>query len=81
MVTDLDFLRLWTVYDHPTDRPDVFLAKEYIIGIGPLFPKASGLEITSTDIDVIRKALMVGMGLTVIPRSPGDDPVIIETWV
>lgn len=70
-------LLIWTVYDHPADYPDWFVARPHIIR-----PKTSGpmpMHLVSTTLDTLR--LMLPDGLTRLGRSPSDDPCIIEVWV
>jgi hypothetical protein len=72
-------LVMWTVYDHPDDQPDVFIARKWLIGIGPE-PVATGEVITSTSLDWIRFKL-TRRGLVPLARDPKDDPMIVETWL
>ena len=71
-------LSLWTVYDHPSDYPNNFVARRFTadsegahatenVMVGP---SLSGLRM------VMRMS-----GLTCIHRSPGDDANILETWL
>lgn len=70
-------LLIWTIYDHPTDYPEWFVAKPHIIR-----PKTSGpmpMHLMATTLDTLR--LMLPDGLTRLGRQLNDDPFIIEVWV
>ena len=68
-------LATWTIYDHPTDFPDHYVAREFVDG------KPTESFIQGSELDTIRQILIADFGLTCIPRDPTDDPVIVETWV
>lgn len=73
-----DKLRIWTIYDHPSDHPDMYVARPHdVIGGGVV---EIGEGIGSTDLEYIRRH-MRSMGLTCLARHPDDDPVIVETWL
>jgi hypothetical protein len=70
-------LLIWTIYQHPRDFPDWFVARPYVIR-----PKTSGpmpMHLMAHTLDCLR--LMLPNGLTRLDRQPADDPVILETWV
>ena len=67
-------LEIWTVYDHPTDFPDMFVARKFNGG------EPTKDHITSPDIDQIRYAFEE-LGLVRVMRHPSDDPCIVETWL
>ena len=71
-------LPLWTVYDHPTDYPDAYVARQWIVGVAGV--QHTERMMAHHDIEPIRTAL-ANMGLTRLERNPEDDPVIMETWV
>jgi len=71
-------LDLWTIYDHPKDHPGGFIARRFEVGIFGHRPTRDTIH--SSDLEELRTA-MQERGLYCIPRSEGDDPVIIETWV
>lgn len=77
-MTGRDALRVWTIYDHPRDFPDYFVAREWLINRGESFP--SGNVAASNSLDALR-AMMMKTGLVCLGREPGDDALIIETWV
>lgn len=72
-------MTMWTIYDHPSDYPDAYVAREWLIEAGKHSPTPN--VFVSRDIETIRDMLRIEMHLTPIARSPGDDPVIVETWI
>jgi hypothetical protein len=77
-LSDDDQLYMWVIYDHPSDLPDWYVARPWIV-VGK---RAAAIrsDIRSKDLDEIRH-FMVSMGLTCLDRSPRDNPVIIEVWL
>jgi hypothetical protein len=71
-------MSMWTVYDHPCDWPEQYVARRYeILPDGPMPTEDT---ISSVDLALVRRALSL-RGLTPITRSEGDDPNILETWL
>jgi hypothetical protein len=73
-----DDLQIWTVFDHPRDYPDCFVARLSEIGKGGI--RVTPRIMTSLDLEAIRSRLE-RLGLTCLPRQPGDEPHIIEVWL
>lgn len=72
-------LSMWTVYDHPSDYPNSYVARRFDIdgkGVSP-----TGSLIIAPDLGTLRDMLEFEMHLTRLPRDEGDDPNIIETWI
>lgn len=69
-------LPMWTVYDHPADYPDHFIARKWICGKET---DATDEVLMDKDLDQLRAKLPPGMYC--LPRNAKDDPVIVETWV
>jgi hypothetical protein len=70
-------LLIWTIYDHPADYPDWYVARPSIIR-----PKTAGplpMHLMAKDLETLRA--MLPDGLARLNRSEGDDPCIIEVWV
>jgi hypothetical protein len=67
-------LQIWVVYDHPSDFPNNFVARCFINNV----PTASIM--VCPDLGKIQDQ-MVEMGLVKLMPMPGDDPVILETWL
>lgn len=65
---------LWTIYDHPKDHPDFFVARRYL-GETP-----STVTLAHTEIEQLRELFRL-QGMICMPRDPSDDPVIVETWI
>jgi hypothetical protein len=72
-------LAMWTVYRHPKDYPDKYVARRFDVDAGGARPSAS--IIITPDLTTLRNILQFEMHLTNLPRNEGDDPVIVETWV
>jgi len=72
-------LSMWTIYDHPTDYPDNFIAREWIIGREP-----AAISITDNviigSLENIRMRLQA-KGLMRLRRDRNDDEKIIESWL
>lgn len=69
---------MWTIYDHPADYPDLFVARRWTVG-------ADGLTATddlrSADhLDALRESF-ADEGLVMIAASDVDDPCVVETWM
>jgi hypothetical protein len=74
-----DELAMWTLYDRPTDFPDMYVARLFVIGPGGR-PRATGRIVISDDIEGIRDGFRMA-GLTRLPRQDDDDPKIVEVWL
>jgi hypothetical protein len=72
-------LAMWTVYKNPSDYPDKYVARRFDVdGDGP---KPSASIIIAESLEVLRETLEFELHLSCLDRSPGDDPVIVETWL
>jgi hypothetical protein len=72
-------LAIWTVYRHPTDYPDKFVARRFDVdGSGP---KPSASIIISGDLDALRDILCYELHLTRLMRNEDDEPQIVESWL
>jgi hypothetical protein len=72
-------LHIWTVYERPSDFPDEFVARLYLVGDGGTNYGATSTVLRAPDLDGIRAKLP--RGLWRVERSPTDDPVIVESWL
>jgi hypothetical protein len=73
----LSQLLIWTIYDHPLDYPEWFVARPQIIR-----PKTSGpipMHLMAKELNTLRALLPDG--LVCLNRQPTDDPFILEVWV
>jgi hypothetical protein len=73
-----DALSIWTIYDHPRDFPNEFVARRFVVD-GSV-PRWTDDILTSSSLDLLRDE-MVSRGLTVINRLPDDDRNIVEVWL
>ncbi len=71
-------LAQWTIYDHPTDHPDLFVARRFDIGQG-VFMATSHL-IGAKDIEALRETFR-RHGMACLPRLAEDEPQIVEVWM
>jgi hypothetical protein len=67
-------LSLWTLYDHPRDFPDCFVARRFELD------RPTSHVMTAPTLEALRNA-MQHLGLVRIERSPEDDAKIIEVWL
>lgn len=74
-----DTLSMWTVYDHPRDWPDWYVARKSEVNKDGI-TSINEHVIMERDLDRLRKTL-AGFGLACISRSHEDDPVILEVWL
>jgi hypothetical protein len=70
---------IWVIYDHPSDFPDEFVARRWIIIPMRHCYMPTADFYTAKTLDDIRARLP--KGLTRLPRQDDDDVVIVETWV
>lgn len=64
---------IWTVYEHPRDLPDWFVARLWISD------QPTTTVIKAKTLDELRALLPQGMSM--MPRHELDDPCIVETWL
>lgn len=79
MSDERDPLSMWTVYDHPSDYPEKFVARRFDVDKDGARPSAS--IIVAPDLETLRGILLCEMRLTCLTRNEGDDPCIVETWL
>ena len=71
---------VWALYDHPSDYPDVYIARRFVALPNPPRIVATVDVVQSKDLNVVR-AQMSRKGLARVERLPQDDAKIIETWL
>jgi len=71
-------MSMWTIYDHPTDFPNEFVARRHEIVRGGSRPTSDAMA--SHSLDLLRDEL-ARRGLSCISRHPTDEPQIVETWL
>ena len=69
---------MWVVYDHPSDYPEHYVARQHVVGTGG--DEATDRVLASPTLESLRVAL-AEIGLVCLTRSDEDDPVIVETWL
>lgn len=67
-------MKFWTIYDHPKDYPNHFVARLWIID------KPTDMLLTAFDIEELRERF-ASEGMTRLERFPQDDPCIVEVWM
>jgi hypothetical protein len=70
-------LLVWTVYDHPRDFPDHWIARPHLTEPGQTEPLP--FHLAASTLDALR--VQLPSGLVCLTRSAGDDPRIVETWL
>jgi hypothetical protein len=70
-------LAMWTIYDNPTDFPGLYVARKWLVRNG----KEEWTSTVITDANLQRLRDSLPAGLFCMNRAPGDDPVIVETWL
>lgn len=72
-------LVMWTIYDHPADYPNNFVAREWACDASGATP--TGSFIVSPDLELLRHMMITDLHLTCLARNENDDPKIVETWL
>jgi len=72
-------VEMWTIYESPPDYPGKFVARLFIVRQGDPEPRATGDMAIAQSLESVRT--MLPWGLALVPRSEGDDPAIVETWL
>lgn len=75
---DLGLLTMWTIYDHPSDYPEHWVARCHVSGAGGSSPTVH--TIRGKTLRVLQ-LVMRQAGLTPLPRDETDDAKIVETWL
>ena len=69
-----------TVYEHPDDISDSYVARAHILAHGVKAPYASpAIYIARDTLDEVRAAIPADM--VKMCRQPTDDPVIVESYM
>lgn len=69
---------MWTIYDHPLDFPDEFVARRWETTAAGAFATSDVMR--SKRIELIRQE-MERRGLYRLERFDNDDPNIMEVWL
>lgn len=72
-------LPIWVVYDHPADHPEhIVVRRQFSLTDGNM--RVDDEARLFQNLNDARN-FCASMGLISLPRFPGDDPVIVETWL
>lgn len=72
-------LRLYAIYRNPTDFPDRFVVRGWTATREGARPDPNPLAVVGS-LEDARRAVPLDADACLGP-SPGDDPVIVETWL
>jgi hypothetical protein len=80
-LSEQDVFRILTVYENPSDYPGKIVVRVAVITGGGARPMPLPLAVCDT-LDEARASIEEHHpGLIRMHRMPGDDPVIVETWL
>jgi hypothetical protein len=74
---DMNRLPMWTIYDHPDDFEDNYVAR--LVYSAPRL-EATDLVVVASSLKELRK-FCAETSSYCLPRSPGDDAYIVESWM
>lgn len=70
---------IWTIYDHPPDFPNHYVAREWRVTFDD--EQLTGQALAATRLETVRKDLSE-LGLVMFaPRAEEDHPSVVETWI
>ena len=72
-------LPMITIYERPDEFPDEYVARLWLMRRGVAEPGMTGHLLRSASLDALRE--MLPPGLHRLPREPGDEEAIVETWL
>ena len=71
-------LTIWVIYEHPRDYPEGYVLRaQFAMDDGTV--QSDEVVWVADHPDKLRA--IVPLGLVRMERSPGDNPVILETWI
>jgi hypothetical protein len=70
-------LDVWTVYKHPVDYPDKYVARRFVVNPGSA--RATREMFVEDTLDQIRA--LIPAEYICLPRDSRDEPHIVETWI
>jgi hypothetical protein len=71
-------MRLYTVYDHPSDYPDKWVVRAWWVDSGQMY--AGGVHLAET-LDDARDGIPRRAELHRLEPTPLDDATIAEVWI
>lgn len=75
-------LPMWTIYDHPSDYPEGYVARMFLSLPGEDRREATGptgYAVFGSTLEEVREAMPYGT--FAFARYPGDEPHIVEVWL
>jgi hypothetical protein len=72
-------LPIWVIYDHPTDQPEFYIARKWLIRWGNSTPTPTAELRAGLTLAEVRNKLPYG--LVRLERNPNDDAKIVESWI
>jgi hypothetical protein len=80
-VTSSEPLLMWTVYDHPADYPDGYIARLFTVTEAGPVPTGHTMQGKGDfGLHLIRR-FMERQGFACLHRNEEDPPQIMETWL
>jgi hypothetical protein len=76
-IIDRDRLPHWVIYDHPSDHPELYVARLFY---SLPQPEATKIALGSKRLEPLRMWLS-GYGYVRLDRDPEDDATIVEVWL
>lgn len=74
-------LPVYTIYDHPADYPDEYVARTFLV-TPDSSPQATNETFASTDLDMVRRWVQhIAPGSVRLDRSEEDHPTVLESWL
>ena len=70
-------LVIWTIYERPRDFPDSYVLRGHVIERGGTRPH--DVCFVAATLEEVRTQLPLGVHC--LPRSPDDEPQIVESWI
>ena len=72
-------LNIWTIYVSPADYPGQYVARRFVVGGKDSHHGPTNEMFVADTLEEVRALLPPG--LICMPREPGDDRVIVESWI
>lgn len=78
-MTDV-LMSTWTVYDHPADYPNSYVARRFEVIPGQLEPRRTNDLYLARDIEQMNQHFE-RLGLAFLSRFEADEPQIMGVWM
>lgn len=75
---ECEALSQFVIYWNPADYPGQYVIRRWLIRVGAAVPGKVACLCESLEL---ARSVFGWAGLVCLARSPGDDPVIVETWM